>query len=70
MFFFLMANIGTTIAPWMLFFQQSAVVDKGMKEKDIPWGKLDTLIGAIMTVVVAIFITDRHRHGTTWSGNR
>jgi Mn2+/Fe2+ NRAMP family transporter len=56
LFFFIMANIGTTIAPWMLFFQQSAVVDKGTKEKDIPWGKLDTMIGAIMTVVVAIFI--------------
>ena len=55
-FFFLMANIGTTIAPWMIFFQQSAVVDKGMSEKDIPFGKFDTLIGAILTVVVAIFI--------------
>ena len=31
LFFFLMANIGTTKAPWMIFFQQSAVVDKGMK---------------------------------------
>ena len=56
MFFFLMANIGTTIAPWMLFFQQSSVVDKGMKEKDIPWGRFDTLFGSIITVVVAIFI--------------
>jgi len=54
--FFLMANIGTTIAPWMLFFQQSAVVDKAMKEKDIPWGKLDTFIGSVLTGVVAIFI--------------
>jgi NRAMP (natural resistance-associated macrophage protein)-like metal ion transporter len=56
MFFFLMANIGTTIAPWMLFFQQSAVVDKGMLEKDIPWGRFDTLLGSIITVVVAVFI--------------
>ncbi len=56
LFFFLMANIGTTIAPWMLFFQQSAVVDKGMTEKDIPWGKFDTLIGSLLTVIVAIFI--------------
>lgn len=56
LFFFLMANIGTTIAPWMLFFQQSSVVDKGMKEKDIPWGRADTLIGSVFTVVVAIFI--------------
>lgn len=56
LFFFLMANIGTTIAPWMIFFQQSAVVDKGMKEKDIPWGKFDTFLGSILTVMVAIFI--------------
>jgi len=56
LFFMLMANIGTTIAPWMIFFQQSAVVDKGMTEKDIPFGKFDTLIGSILTVVVAIFI--------------
>ena len=56
LFFFLMANIGTTIAPWMLFFQQSSVVDKGLQEKDIPWGKFDTLLGSTLTVVVAIFI--------------
>ena len=56
LFFYLMANIGTTIAPWMLFFQQSAVVDKGMLEKDIPWGKFDTFLGSILTVVVAVFI--------------
>ncbi len=55
MFFFLMANVGTTIAPWMVFFQQSAVVDKGLKEKDILWSQLDTGIGAFFTVVVAIF---------------
>jgi Mn2+/Fe2+ NRAMP family transporter len=40
----------------MLFFQQSAVVDKGMLEKDIPWGRFDTLLGSIITVVVAVFI--------------
>ncbi len=56
LFFFLMANIGTTIAPWMLFFQQSAVVDKGMQEKDIPWGRFDTFLGSVITVLVAIFI--------------
>ncbi|MFZ2073348.1 MAG: NRAMP family divalent metal transporter [Methanoregula sp.] len=56
LFFFLMANIGTTIAPWMIFFQQSAVVDKQMKEKDIPWGKFDTVVGAFFTVLVAVFI--------------
>jgi NRAMP (natural resistance-associated macrophage protein)-like metal ion transporter len=53
LFFLLMANIGTTIAPWMLFFQQSSVVDKGLREKDIKYGKWDTAIGAFLTVVVA-----------------
>jgi NRAMP (natural resistance-associated macrophage protein)-like metal ion transporter len=55
LFFFLMANIGTTIAPWMVFFQQSAVVDKSLQEKDITGGKVDTAIGAFFTVVVAAF---------------
>ena len=55
LFFFLMANVGTTIAPWMIFFQQSSVVDKGMKEKDIPWSQFDTILGAFFTVVVAAF---------------
>ncbi len=56
LFFLLMANIGTTIAPWMLFFQQSTVVDKGMQEKDILWGKLDTLAGSLLTVVAAVVV--------------
>lgn len=55
LFFVLMANIGTTIAPWMLFFQQSAVVDKGMQEKDIALGRLDTAFGSLFTVIVAAF---------------
>ena len=55
LFFVLMANIGTTIAPWMLFFQQSAVVDKGMQEKDITVGRLDTALGSLFTVIVAAF---------------
>lgn len=53
LFFLLMANIGTTIAPWMVFFQQNAVVDKGMQEKDMLWGKIDTAVGSFLTVVVA-----------------
>ena len=52
----IMANIGTTITPWQIFFQQSAVVDKGMDIKDIKYGKFDTLFGSVMTCVVAAFI--------------
>ena len=51
-----MANIGTTITPWQIFFQQSAVVDKGMDVKDIKFGKIDTFVGSFMTCLVAAFI--------------
>jgi Mn2+/Fe2+ NRAMP family transporter len=54
-FFFIMANIGTTIAPWMLFFQQSSVVDKNLGEKDIKMERLDTAVGAFFTIIVAVF---------------
>ncbi len=54
--FILLANIGTTIAPWMIFFQQSAVVDKGIDIKDVKFGRLETLVGSIATCVVAAFI--------------
>lgn len=53
--FFIMANIGTTIAPWMIFFQQSSVVDKGLQEKDIKYSRVDTAIGSFFTIVVAVF---------------
>ncbi len=52
----LIANIGTTIAPWMLFFQQSSEVDKGIVPADIPSGKRDTFIGACIMGAVAISI--------------
>jgi NRAMP (natural resistance-associated macrophage protein)-like metal ion transporter len=55
-FFFLMANVGTTIAPWMIFFQQSAVVDKGLRDKDIRWERVDTAIGSCFTIAVGVFI--------------
>ena len=54
--FIILANIGTTIAPWMIFFQQSAVVDKGMDVHDIKFGQLDTFIGSFFTCLVAVFI--------------
>ena len=56
LFFLLMANVGTTIAPWMLFFQQSTVVDKRMQEKDIKFGKIDTAVGSALTVIVAVVL--------------
>ncbi|MCY3022380.1 MAG: divalent metal cation transporter [Planctomycetota bacterium] len=52
----IMANIGTTITPWQIFFQQSAVVDKGMDVRDIRAGKIDTFVGSLLTCIVAAFI--------------
>ena len=52
----LLANLGTTIAPWMLFFQQSSVVDKGLTKSDIKRGQIDTFIGSVIMVTVAICI--------------
>ncbi|MHB1952302.1 MAG: NRAMP family divalent metal transporter [Sulfobacillus sp.] len=54
--FVVLANFGTTIAPWMLFFQQSSVVDKGLTVADVRHGQLDTALGSLMMVVVAVAI--------------
>ncbi len=54
--FILLANIGTTITPWQIFFQQSAVVDKGLDIHDVRFGKIDTFLGSLITCVVAAFI--------------
>ena len=54
--YILLANLGTTIAPWMLFFQQSSEVDKGTVLEDLKSGRRDTLIGAVVMSVVAISI--------------
>ncbi len=48
--------IGTTIAPWMQFYMQSAVIEKGITIKDYKFALLDVIIGCVATVVVAFFI--------------
>ncbi|WP_288127048.1 divalent metal cation transporter [Thiomonas sp.] len=50
------ANIGTTIAPWQLFFQQSCVVDKGLLPQDIRAGRRDLMLGVVGMVLVAMAI--------------
>ncbi|AOU96961.1 metal transporter [Acidihalobacter yilgarnensis] len=52
----ILANLGTTIAPWMLFFQQSSVVDKGLSVHDIPSGQADTAFGSFSMGIIAIAI--------------
>lgn len=46
------ANIGAVIMPWMIFYQQSAVVDKGLKKEDLKPARWDTAIGAVITQLV------------------
>lgn len=48
--------IGTTIAPWMQFYMQSAVIEKGLTISDYKYTLWDVIIGSIITVVVAFFI--------------
>lgn len=50
----ILANVGATVTPWMIFFQQSAVVDKGLTRADVPQGRTDTAIGAILAAIAAI----------------
>jgi len=47
------STIGATVTPWMVFFQQSAVVDKGFGRADIGRGRLDLVIGAAVAAVCA-----------------
>lgn len=50
------ALVGTTIAPWMQFYIQAAVVEKGVKIENLKLSRLDTIIGCCITVLVALFI--------------
>lgn len=49
--------IGTTIAPWMQFYQQSSIVDKGLKPADRGYETVDVVLGSLFAVAVAVFIT-------------
>jgi NRAMP (natural resistance-associated macrophage protein)-like metal ion transporter len=50
------AIIGTTIAPWMQFYLQSSVVDKGLKTDDYNYTRLDVIFGSFTVNIVAFFI--------------
>jgi len=48
--------VGTTISPWMMFYLQSTVVEKGISIKNLKYSKADAVIGAIVVNIVAFFI--------------
>jgi NRAMP (natural resistance-associated macrophage protein)-like metal ion transporter len=62
--------IGTTIAPWMQFYQQASIVDKGLKVKDYAYERIDVVVGSLFAVFVASFImiacaATLYTHGVT-----
>lgn len=50
------ALVGTTIAPWMQFYMQSTVIEKGLKMKHYRYTIIDIVVGCVVTIVVAFFI--------------
>jgi NRAMP (natural resistance-associated macrophage protein)-like metal ion transporter len=52
----LIGMVGTTIAPWMQFYLQAAVVEKGITAKEYTESRVEVIVGCIMTAVIAFFI--------------
>lgn len=55
-FAMVIALVGTTIAPWMQFYMQSSVIEKGLKMKHYKFTLIDIAVGCVATIVVAFFI--------------
>jgi Mn2+/Fe2+ NRAMP family transporter len=64
------ANIGAVIMPWMVFFQQSSIVEKKLKTADIGAERLDTAIGAVVTqlIMAAVLIATAATLGKSGGG--
>jgi Mn2+/Fe2+ NRAMP family transporter len=54
--YMLIGMVGTTIAPWMQFYLQAAVVEKGVTSKEYKESRIEVIVGCIMTSVIAFFI--------------
>lgn len=55
-FVLLIGIIGTTITPWMQFYLQSSIVEKGISIKDYKYSRMDVVLGPVFTALVAAFI--------------
>lgn len=68
--FLVIAIVGTTIAPWQLFFQQSCVADKRLRFADLKAARIDTALGAVAVIAFAgcmMLVGDAlHRQGTSY----
>src|SRR5690348_11209831 len=54
--YMLIGMVGTTIAPWMQFYLQAAVVEKGVTAKEYAESRIEVIVGCLMTSVIAFFI--------------
>ena len=54
--YMLIGMVGTTIAPWMQFYLQAAVVEKGITAKEYAESRIEVVVGCFMTSVIAFFI--------------
>lgn len=54
--YMLIGMVGTTIAPWMQFYLQAAVVEKGITVKEYAESRIEVIVGCFMTAVIAFFI--------------
>src|SRR5947207_9611825 len=54
--YMLIGMVGTTIAPWMQFYLQAAVVEKGVTAKEYKKSRIEVIVGCVMTSVIAFFI--------------
>jgi Mn2+/Fe2+ NRAMP family transporter len=53
MAWYVIATIGNAVAPWMVFFQGSGTVDKGVTSQELHLSRIDTALGCIMQVIIA-----------------
>src|SRR5215468_6757662 len=54
--YMLIGMVGTTVAPWMQFYLQAAVVEKGITPKEYLQSRVEVIVGCVMTSVIAFFI--------------
>ncbi len=52
----MLADVGATVTPWMLFFQQGATTDKGLQPRDVGYGRWDTTIGMVLAMVFGLAV--------------
>ncbi|PMZ78897.1 divalent metal cation transporter, partial [Pseudomonas sp. FW306-2-11AD] len=50
----IIAIVGTTVAPWQLFFQQSYVIDKRITTRFLSYGRIDLVLGIVLVVIGAV----------------